>query len=89
MDLFKTHINSLIEFCIRQSMAVMLTLLVQPWLSAQQQLFFRCTGGVHFRQSAVTQQSGNCGLTLNIWQGVIKKNTKKQPPLLKSNHLNH
>jgi hypothetical protein len=55
----------------------MLTLLFQPWLSAQQQLLFRCTGMVHFCHSAVTQQSGNFGLTLNIQQGMIKKNTKK------------
>jgi hypothetical protein len=32
---------------------------------------------MHFRHSAVTQQSGDSGLTLNIWQRVIMKYTKK------------
>jgi hypothetical protein len=32
---------------------------------------------VHFRQPAVIQQSGDCGLTLNIWQRVNKKDTKE------------
>jgi len=32
---------------------------------------------MYFRQPAVTQQSGNCGLTLNIWQHMIQKDTKK------------
>jgi hypothetical protein len=32
---------------------------------------------VHFRHSAVPQQSSNSGLTLNIWQCMIKKDTKK------------
>jgi hypothetical protein len=30
-----------------------------------------------FRHLAVTQWSGNCGLTLNIWQRVIKEDTKE------------
>jgi hypothetical protein len=34
-------------------------------------------GSVHFRRSAVTQQSDDSGLILNIWQRVIKKNTEK------------
>jgi hypothetical protein len=32
---------------------------------------------VHFHQPAVIQQSGDCGLTLNIWQPMIKKDTKE------------
>jgi len=32
---------------------------------------------VHFCQPAVIQHSGECGLTLNIWQHVIKKDTKE------------
>jgi hypothetical protein len=34
-------------------------------------------GAVHFRQPALTQQWKDSGLTLNIWQRVIKKDTKK------------
>jgi hypothetical protein len=32
---------------------------------------------MHFRHSAVTKQAGDSGLTLNIWQHVIMKYTKK------------
>jgi hypothetical protein len=34
---------------------------------------------MHFRHSAVTQQSGDSGVTLRVnkWQRVIKKGTKK------------
>jgi hypothetical protein len=46
--------------------------------SAISALAFRLTtvivkmcGGMHFRHSAVTQQSGNSCLNLNIWQRVI------------------
>jgi len=34
-------------------------------------------GMMHFRHSEMTQQSGDSFLPLNIWQSVIKKNTKK------------
>jgi membrane protein involved in colicin uptake len=33
----------------------------------------RCSGAVHFRQSEVTQQSDDSGLTLNIWQRMIER----------------
>jgi len=32
---------------------------------------------MHFHHSDMTQQSGDSFLPLNIWQHVIKKNTKK------------
>jgi len=32
---------------------------------------------MHFRYSAMTHQSGNSCLPLNIWQCMIKKDTKK------------
>jgi hypothetical protein len=32
---------------------------------------------MHFRHSAITRQSGDSCLPLNIWQSVIKKNAKE------------